>query len=132
MSEKNPQYSKEPILDGIEHLGHWLHVGETDTIGTAERIIHDGIVVAAEMKAQFPTLAADSGAVALDITKCPAIGAAIANLATTGGPINLAGDAAFMAALIVDAVPLCQAFIDGGKLLNTLNQDVKTDVQSLE
>jgi len=38
MSEQQPTYSGNPILDGLEHVGHWLHVAETDVVDAAKKL----------------------------------------------------------------------------------------------
>ena len=130
MSESNPTYSKEVVLDGIEHIGHWLHVGEHVVVEDTVHVIHDGIVVADDFKAQFPTLAQETGAVAADLVQCKTLGAAIA-AAVLGGGTNLAADAGVLAALVTDGPALIQAFADAGKLASTLNADIKQDAAAL-
>jgi hypothetical protein len=130
MNNAKPAYSHNPILDGIEHLGHWIHVGEADTVGVALHIVRDGVVVSAEFKQQFPTLAQETGAVAADILQCKALGVAIAAVVAAGGA-NLAADAAVLAALITDGPAIIKAFADAGQLAATVGADVKQDVASL-
>jgi hypothetical protein len=130
MPTATPNYSHNPILDGIEHLGHWIHVGECDTVAVALHIVRDGIVVSAEFKAQYPTLAQETGAVAADLLQCKALGVAIAAVVASGGA-NLAADAGVLGALITDGPALIKAFADAGQLAATVGADVKQDAASL-
>lgn len=130
MSESKPVYSHNPILGGIEHLGHWAHVAESDTVEIALHIVRDGIVVSEEFKEQFPTLATETGAVAADLLQCKALGVAIAAMVAAGGA-NLAADAAVLAALVADGPAIIKAFADCGQLAATVGADVKQDAASL-
>lgn len=123
-------YSSEPILDGIEHLGHWLHIAERNTVGTAIATVKRGIVVTDDLRAQFPTLGEETAAVASDVMQCKALAAAVA-LAVAGGGTNLAADAGVLAALVTDGPTVIQLFTDAGKLVKTAGVDIEKDSHDL-
>lgn len=125
----NPNYSKNPVADGLEHLGHWLHVGEHDVVGGAITTVRRGLQVTDELKEQFPTLAAESGDVVADLFQCKALGAAIA-LVVAGGGANLAADAGVLVALVTDGPAIISLFADGGKLAKTAGADIQADVKA--
>lgn len=131
MTLTDPQYSKEPVLDGIEHLGHWLHKGEHVVIDDTAEVLRDALIVRKELAAQFPTLATEATNVLADVVGLKLLGAAVA-AAVLGGGTNLAADAGVLAALVTDGPALIKMFADSGTMASTLSQDVKTDVQSLE
>lgn len=124
-----PKFSTDPIIDGFEHLGHWIKIGVEDTIGAAITTIHRGIVVADDMKEQFPTLADETANVASDALKCKTLAAAIA-LAVAGGGINLAADAGVLAALVTDGAAIVTLFNDSAKLAKTVDVDISTDFKA--
>ena len=124
-------YSKNPVADGLEHIGHWLHIAEHDAIGGAITTVRRGLQVADELKEQFPTLALESGDVVEDLLQCKALGAAIA-LAVAGEGVNLAADAGVLAALVTDGPALIKLFSDGGKLAKTADVDIQADAAILE
>jgi hypothetical protein len=129
MSVDDPNYSKDPIIDGFEHLGHWVHIGVHDTIGLAVTTIHRGLIVTDDLKEQFPTLAEEVGTVASDVLKCKTLAAAIA-LAVAGGGINLAADAGVLAALVTDGPAIVALFNDSAKLAKTAGVDISTDFKA--
>ncbi len=130
MTLASPTYSKDPVIDGFEHLGHWLHLAEHDTIGIAVTVIHNGVVVAESVKEQLPTLGTETAQLAGDVLKCKAFAAAVA-LCVAGGGLNLAADAGVLGALVTDGPAIIQAFEDGAKLLKTVEGDVSTDAKEL-
>jgi hypothetical protein len=125
------EYSKEPILDGIEHLGHWLHIGFHDTVETAIVTIKLGVTVTDDLRKQLPSLGADTATVAADALQCKALAAAIA-LCVAGEGINLAADAGVLAALVTDGPAIIKLFTDGAALVKLAGVDVKTDADALE
>lgn len=129
MDGQNPVYSHNPILDGIEHVGHGISVAEHVVVGDVFHIVRDGLVVAKEFKQQYPTLAAETGAVASDALKCKTLMVAIA--AAAASEFNLAADAGVLAALVTDAPALIQLAADVATLTGTLTADIKQDVASL-
>jgi hypothetical protein len=129
MSVDDPNYSKDPIIDGFEHLGHWVHIGVHDTIDLAVTTIHRGIVVADDLKEQFPTLAEEAGTVASDVLKCKTLATAIA-IAVAGGGVNLAADAGVLAALVTDGPAIVALFNDSAKLAKTAGVDISTDFKA--
>ncbi len=130
MSVTDPKYSQEPIADGIEHLAHWLHVTVHDTVVTAVIVIHRGIVVTDDLKAQLPTLGEETAAVAGDVLQCKSLAAAIA-LMVSGGGTNPAADLGVLGALVTDAPALIRLFSDSAKLLKTAGADIKTDAEAI-
>ena len=124
-------YSKEPILDGIEHLGHWVKEGFEDTVETAIVTIKRGVVVADDLRKQLPTLGTDTATVAADVLQCKALAAAVA-LVVAGEGVNLAADAGVLAALVTDGPALIKLFTDGAALVKLAGADVKTDADALE
>jgi hypothetical protein len=131
MTLQNPTFSENPVADGLEHLGHWLHIGEHDVIGGAMATVRRGLQVADELKEQFPTLAAESGDVVSDLLQCKTLGAAIA-LAVANEGVNLAADAGVLAALVTDGPAIIRLFADGGKLAKTADVDIQADMKILE
>jgi hypothetical protein len=119
MSEQDPVYSKNPIVDGIEHVGHWLHEGETGLVDGLPKVI-----VAVE---NAPTVVADTKAVIANVTLLKplitAIGAAIA----TGGT-NISNDAGVISALEA-AVPVFEKITTS---VETLSQAVSAAVKQAE
>jgi ABC-type transporter Mla maintaining outer membrane lipid asymmetry permease subunit MlaE len=125
-----PEYSKEPILDGIEHLGHWLHVGFHDTVDVAIVTIKRGVVVADDLRVQLPTLGADTATVAVDALQCKALAAAVA-LVVAGGGVDIAADAGVLAALVTDGPALIKLFTDGAALVKLAGVDISTDANAI-
>ncbi len=120
----------DPIISGFKHLGHWLHIGEKDTIGAAVIVIHRGIQVVDDLKVQMPTLGEETATVASDLLQCKALAAAIA-LAVAGEGVNLAADAGVLAALVKDGPAIIKLFDDGAKLVKTASADIVTDVDAI-
>lgn len=129
--QTNPTYSHNPILDGIEHIGHWFHVAAKDTVGDVVTTVRRGLEVTNEMKDQFPTLAQDSGDVIENLLSCKTLGVAIASM-VAGGGVNLAADAGVLAALVVDGPALIKLFDSGAKLAQMVGSDVSTDMKIIE
>jgi len=129
VSIAKPEFSNDPIIDGFEHIGHWLKIAVKDTIGAAVKTIDRGIVVSADLKAQFPTLAEETSTVAGDVLQCKTLAAAVA-LAIAGGGINLAADAGVLAALVTDGPAIIALFNDSAKLCKTAAADISIDVKA--
>lgn len=125
------EYSKNPIVDGLEHIGHFFHVAEHDTVGTAIAVIRRGIIVTDDLKSQLPTLATETAAVAGDVLKCKALMAAI-TLASAGEGLNLAADAGVLAALVTDGPALVELVSNAVQLVKTAGVDIKTDVEAID
>lgn len=124
------QYSKEPILDGIEHLGHWFKAGFHDTVDAAIVTIKRGVVVSDDLREQLPSLGADTATVAADALQCKALAAAVA-LVVAGGGLNLAADAGVIAALITDGPALIKLFNDGAALVKLAGADIEADAKAI-
>ena len=126
MSESNPTYSGNKALSTIEHIGHWLHVAEHDTVGQAIGVVHRGVVTAEAVKSQFPRLGADTATVATDVLACKTLGAALAVMVASGGT-NPAADLGVLGALLTDAPALIKLFTDAGILIKTATTDSSID-----
>lgn len=126
MSEQAPTYSSNPLLDGIEHVGHWLHVAEMAVVDDLPKFI----VVANNVKAQAPTIVAQVQAVVADVVSLKTLIAAIAVAAVAKG-VNVTADAGVLAALEA-AVPTFEKIAaDVQTLTTTVSQDIATDVEEL-
>ena len=124
-----PEFSKDPIIDGFQHLGHWLKIAVKDTVGAAISTIRRGVVVSEDLKAQFPTLGEETALVAGDVLQCKSLAAAVA-LAVAGGGVNLAADAGVLAALVVDGPAIIALFNDSAKLCKTAAADISIDFKA--
>jgi hypothetical protein len=132
MSEAKPIYSKNPILDGLEHIGHGIHVAEHATVGFVTHGVRDVLVIADDFKAQMPTVLEDNGAV-IDAAAAPdllALDAAFGvALGTAFNPV------AWWTVLVcaLKAAPKIAALAAAVRTLyKTLGADISADAASLK
>lgn len=123
-------YSKDPVISGFQHLGHWLHIAVADTVGLAITTIHRGVVVSKDLEQQFPTLGTETATVAADVLQLKSLAAAVA-LCVAGEGVNLAADAGVLAALVTDGPALVKMFNDSAALVKTAGEDIKIDAQAI-
>ena len=131
MSEPKPIYSKNPILDGIEHIGHGLHVAEHAVIGATIHTVHDVLVIADDFKKQMPTVLDETGAV-IAAAAAPELLDVDATLgAMLATPVNPLCWWNLLLALLRAAPKIRTLVLAGKTLAATLNTDIKADLKQL-
>lgn len=126
MSDTTPSYSNNPIEDGLEHLGHWIHKGFTFVFG----VIPKAISVTDDVVTQFPTAKAEAQTVFADFEAFAPLSAAIATAFAEKG-LNFTQDET-VAELFAKSGPAWTKFADDiSTLAKTLGADVKTDAAAL-
>lgn len=127
MSEQVPIYSSNPVLSVIEHIGHGIHVAETDITHVVAKLPQ--YITAAEIAVKdAPTVVADTTAVIAAITGGSALFEALV-AATASLGTNVANDISVVQAVLADA-PKIGAYWTNVKaavtvLLTTLGADEK-------
>jgi hypothetical protein len=128
MSESNPTYSSNPILDAVEHVGHGLHVVFSDA-ETVVAKLPEYITVTEDLATEAPTVVSDITAVVTAITG----GASIFNAVTAalaGLGTNPTADIAAITAIITQASKMDSYWASVKStvttLLTTLGADEKT------
>lgn len=126
MSVDAPVYSSNPVLSGIEHVGHWLHKGEEIVVDELPKFIK----VKDEVEQQAPDVVAKVQAVVGDVVSLKSLVAAVVLAAAAKGT-NVSADAGVLAALEA-AVPTFQKIAaDVQTLTDTVTADFKQDAADL-
>ena len=132
MTLTTPVFSKNPILDGVEHIGHDLHVAEHATVGFIMHGVRDVLVIADDFKKQMPTVLDDDAKV-VEAAAAPQLLALDAAFGIAlSGPINpLAWWNVFIC--VLKAAPAISTLVAAVKVLGaTLGTDLSADVASLK
>jgi hypothetical protein len=125
MSLQNPEYSSNPILSGVEHVGHALHVSEEFVVNHLPNYIK----VAENAQEQAPDIVKQVSTVVQDVKNLEPLEAAIAEAIAVKG-LDITEDAALLTAFKTALPTLEKMFADTKIVLATISQDITTDTEA--
>jgi hypothetical protein len=127
-----PTYGKDPLIDGLEHIGHVVHEGEHAIVGFVTHGVRDVLVIADAFKKQMPTVLDDDAKV-VEAAAAPELLALDAAFGIAlSGPVN---PVAWWNVLVcvLKAAPAISTLVTAVKVLGvTLGADVATDATALK